>query len=170
MSTDWASDVFGVMQAESITVVGTVPDAGLTKLLDLCHAAADMRVVTFASEEEGVGMNVGLWLGGQRGLLAMQSSGTGNCINALALPAATGTPCLMLVTMRGQAEEANPWQVPMGSAVPAVFEAMGVVTFSAGKAEEVGPMFAEAARLAFAEGKSAAVLVEQKVIGGKAFE
>ena len=54
-----------------------------------------------------------------RAMIAMQSSGVGNCINALGLPTAFRAPCLMLVTMRGQWGEFNPWQVPMGQATQA---------------------------------------------------
>ena len=100
----------------------------------------------------------------------MQSSGTGNCVNALSLPAATGTPCLMLVTMRGVWDEQNPWQVPMGRAVRTVFEAMGVTCTSAIRAEDVGPAFAAAADRAFDDGLATAVLVDQRVIGTKRFE
>ena len=46
----------------------------------------------------------------------MQSSGVGNCINMLALNADCRFPLLMLVTMRGEWGEFNPWQVPMGQA------------------------------------------------------
>ena len=45
-----------------------------------------MRVVTLTTEEEGVAMLAGAWLGGERGVLLLQSSGVGNCINMLSLP------------------------------------------------------------------------------------
>ncbi len=171
MSThDWSADVFGVLKARGITVVATVPDGGLTRLLDLCEADPGTRVVTLSTEEEGIGLLFGLWLGGARGALFMQSSGTGNCVNALSLPAATATPCLMLVTMRGGAGEGNPWQLHMGRAVRPVFETMGVKCLSVDRAEEVGETFAAAADMAFDGGLAAAVLVEQKVIGGKRFD
>lgn len=158
------------MKELGIGIVGIVPDAGLTRLLDLCRADAEMKVVTLSTEEEGVGLSFGAWAGGKRALLCMQSSGTGNCINGLALPAFTKTPCLMLVTMRGQAGEANPAQVAMGSAVATVFRAMGVDVSEAQASQEVGPLFGEAAERAFGEGRAAAVLVSQQIIGVKKFE
>ena len=117
MSDIWSAEVYKVLRAKEINTVATVPDGGLTTLLQLCESDLDTSVVTLSTEEEGIGILFGLWLGGQRGVLMMQSSGTGNCINALSLPASTRTPCLMLVTMRGQWGEFNPWQVPMGMAV-----------------------------------------------------
>ena len=75
----------------------------------------------------------------------------------------------MLVTMRGQEGDGNPAQYPMGGAVRAVFEAMGVVCMEAMTETEVAPLFGQAADLAFNEGKAAALLVSQQVIGAKSF-
>jgi sulfopyruvate decarboxylase alpha subunit len=166
---DWPQDVFDAMGARGIATVATVPDGGLTRLLELCEADAETRIVTLTTEEEGIGVTTGLWLGGQRGMIAIQSSGVGNCINALGYPATLRAPCLMLVTMRGQWGEFNPWQVPMGQAVPAVLEAMGVKCFPVDRAEQVGETFAAAADLAFFGDFATAVLVSQRVIGTKGF-
>jgi len=157
------------MQARKVSIVCTVPDGGLTPLLRRIEADAAMRLVTLTSEQEGMGVATGVWLGGQRAMIAMQSSGVGNCINALGLPTAYRAPCLMLVTMRGQWGEFNPWQVPMGQAVKPALEAVGVKCFSVDKAEEVGETFEAAADLAFNCWLSAAVLVSQRVIGAKGF-
>ncbi|MBO0764835.1 MAG: phosphonopyruvate decarboxylase [Hyphomicrobiaceae bacterium] len=170
MSThDWSADVFRAMQARNIATVLTVPDGGLTRLLRMVEAEAAMRLVTLSTEPEGVGVATGCWLGGSRAMLAMQSSGVGNCINALGLPAAFRAPCLMLVTMRGQWGEFNPWQVPMGQATRPALEAVGVKCFPVDRAEEVGETFAAAADLAFYSRTSTAVLVGQRIIGAKGF-
>ena len=166
---DWSSDVFAAMKAREIATVATVPDGGLTRLLKMCDADAGTRVVTLTTEEEGVGVVAGLWLGGTRGMLAMQSSGVGNCINALGYAGTLRAPLLMLVTMRGQWGEFNPWQVPMGQATPVVMEAMGVKCFPVDKAEEVGETFAAAADLAFNGDFACAVMIGQRVIGAKGF-
>ncbi len=166
---DWPQDVFDAMGARGIATVATVPDGGLTRLLELCEADPETRIVTLTTEEEGIGITTGLWLGGKRGMIAIQSSGVGNCINALSYPATLRAPCLMLVTMRGQWGEFNPWQVPMGQAVQTVLEAMGVKCFPVDQAEKVGETFAAAADLAFFGNFSAAVLVSPRVIGVKGF-
>lgn len=165
----WSLPVYNLAKQAGISLVTTVPDAGLTRLLQLYADDPDMRVVTLSTEEEGIGIAYGAWLGGVRALLCLQSSGTGNCINALALTAFARCPCLMLVTMRGQAGEGNPAQYPMGGAVRTVFEAMGVVCMEAMRKEEVPPLFGQAAALAFNEGKAAALLISQQVIGVKSF-
>jgi sulfopyruvate decarboxylase alpha subunit len=166
---DWSADVLAEMKSRDIATVATIPDGGLTRLLLLCREDRDTRVVTLTTEEEGVGVVTGLWLGGKRGMIAMQSSGVGNCINALGLPAIMRAPCLMLVTMRGQWGEFNPWQVQMGQGTRPVLEAIGVKCFPVDRAGEVGETFAAAADLAFDGGFSCAVLVGQRIIGAKGF-
>jgi len=166
---DWSTDVFRAMRERSIATVCTVPDGGLTRLLTMVEADAGMRFVTLTTEPEGIGIATGCWLGGSRAMIAMQSSGVGNCINALGLPTALRAPCLMLVTMRGQWGEFNPWQVPMGQATQPALEAVGVKCFPVDRAEEVGETFAAAADIAFHGRLSAAVLVSQRIIGAKGF-
>lgn len=157
------------MTARGIAVIATVPDGGLTQLLNLCHDDSAMRVVTLSTEEEGIGLVTGLWAGGKRGMIAMQSSGVGNCINALGLAIAYRSPCLMLVTMRGEWGEFNPWQVPMGQGARPVLEAMGVICHHADDAARVGETFAAGADLAFNSSLPVAVMVGQRVIGTKGF-
>jgi len=157
------------MKARDVAMVCTVPDGGLTKLLGLIEDDGKIGLVTLSSEQEGIGVATGCWLGGKRAMIAMQSSGVGNCINALGLPAAFRAPCLMLVTMRGQWGEFNPWQVPMGQAVKPALEAVGVRCFPVDKAAEVSDTFIAAADIAYNSRISAAVLISQRVIGAKGF-
>lgn len=169
MNKSWPEAVYEVIKAKRITLVATVPDGGLTRLLQLLDADPDIRVVTLATEEEGVALASGAWLGGARAILLMQSSGVGNTINMLSLPAECRIPFLALVTMRGGPDESNPWQVHMGQAVNRVFQAMGLQIFPASLEAEVGPAFEQAFHHAFDNGRSAAVLVSQQVIGAKKF-
>jgi sulfopyruvate decarboxylase alpha subunit len=168
-ATDWSDDVFREIKARKIRTICTIPDGGLIKLLNLVAADDDMRLVTLSTEEEGMGLVTGQWLGGERAMIAMQSSGVGNCINALGLPAIMRAPCLMLVTMRGVWGEFNHWQVQMGMGTKPVLEAVGVHCFPVDKPAEVAETFGAAADMAFNGGQSCAVLVNQRVIGAKGF-
>jgi sulfopyruvate decarboxylase alpha subunit len=168
-SPNWSEDVLRALEVRSIATVCTIPDGGLTQLLKRIEAGKGIRLVTLSTEEEGIGIATGCWLAGTRAMVAMQSSGVGNCINALGLPAAFRAPCLLLVTMRGQWGEFNPWQVPMGQAVRPALEAVGVKCYAVDKAEEIGETFAAAADFAFNSRVSAAVLIGQRVIGAKGF-
>src|SRR5262247_923430 len=169
MSTNWPEEVLRAIKARKIATVCTIPDGGLTRFLRLIEAGRSIRLVTLSTEEEGIAIATGCWLAGARAMVAMQSSGVGNCINALGLPAAFRAPCLLLVTMRGQWGEFNPWQVPMGQAVRPALEAVGVKCYPVDRPDEVGETFVAAADLAFHSRVSAAVLISQRVIGAKEF-
>ena len=167
---DWHQDIFNVLREQDITLVAHVPDAGHTPLIKRCEGHNEIDVVTLTSEEEGVGLLAGAWAGGRKGVLLMQSSGVGNCINAIALPAICRIPFLTIVSMRGEWGEFIPWQVPMGKGTPGVLEAMDVDVFRADHQEEVGYTVDAAAKFAFNTRRSAAVLLSQRMIGAKQFQ
>ena len=151
-------------------VVGYVPDAGHQRLIELCQADARMRAVVMTTEEEGIGLAAGAWLGGAKTALLMQSSGVGNIVNALGMLRECRIPTLLLVTMRGEHGEFNPWQVPMGQATPQVLRAMGVAVHHVASAAEVGEQVDASARLAYGSYCAAAVLISQRAIGIKSFQ
>jgi len=166
-STVWPDQIFQVFRENDIRQVAYVPDAGHSKLIKLCHADRNMRAVSLTTEEEGVAMLAGAWLGGQRGALLMQSSGVGNCINLLSMIQECRFPLLALVTMRGQWGEFNPWQVPMGQSTAAALENAGVIVQPVDQADSIAETVAAAARLAFSSYRGVAVLIGQRVIGFK---
>ncbi|MFO1350322.1 MAG: thiamine pyrophosphate-binding protein [Gammaproteobacteria bacterium] len=165
----WPDALFATLQDLRIQQVAYVPDAGHSQLIKRCHADPAIAAVPLTSEQEGVALLAGAWLGGQRGALLMQSSGVGNCINMLSLSQTCRFPLLMIVTMRGQWGEFNPWQVPMGNATEAVLKNTGVLVYPVDAAERVAETVAAAGRIAFNGALSAAVLISQRVIGAKTF-
>ena len=166
----WPDQIYRELAAARIRVVGYVPDAGHKRLIELCQADPGMRCVVLSTEEEGIGLAAGAWLGGERCVLLMQSSGAGNVVNTLGMVKECRFPLLMLVTMRGEEGEFNPWQVPMGQATRAVLEAMGTVVQRPPNADEVAPTVNAALRLAYNSYASVAVLIPQRVIGIKSFQ
>ena len=165
----WANDIYDVFKRQRIALVSYVPDAGHIPLLNLLQADPDIRLVSLTTEEEGIPLAAGAYLGGVRSALLMQSSGVGNTINMLSLLRTCGFPFLTLVTMRGEYGEFNPWQAPMGQATPTVLEGMGVIVHRASEPGEVGVIVEGAARLAFNSSCAVAVLLSQRLIGAKAF-
>ena len=165
----WAHDIFDALHMLGVRQAAYVPDAGHTKLIELCRAAETVRTVPLTTEEEGVALLAGAWLGGKRGVLLMQSSGVGNCINMLALTHACRFPLLMLITMRGQAGESNPWQVPMGQATGSVLREMGVIVHPVDDSARLGATVAAVGRQAFDTNGAAAVLIAQSIVGFKNF-
>ncbi len=166
-ATVWPDQIFDVLKNTGVTQVAYVPDAGHAKLINRCHAEKSMRTVVLTTEEEGVAMMAGAWLGGARGVLLLQSSGVGNCINMLSMFQECRLPLLMLVTMRGVWGEFNPWQVPMGGSTSAALENAGVIVHTVDRAEEIQETVNASALLAFQTYRPVAVLIQQRVIGFK---
>ncbi|MDP6352910.1 MAG: thiamine pyrophosphate-binding protein [Alphaproteobacteria bacterium] len=170
-SVDWPGDIHRTLAALDVRQIAYVPDAGHQRLIELCQADNAMRMVPLTSEEEGVGLVAGAWLGGERGVLMMQSSGVGNCVNAIAsITRACQFPLLMLITMRGEWGEGNPWQVPMGRATPEVLDTLGVQIARVDRAEDVAGAVAAMAALAFKSTTPCAVLLSQRLVGAKSFQ
>ena len=163
----WPADIYNAFKKLGIAQVAYVPDAGHTQLILDCHSDAEMQTVSLTTEQEGVAMLAGAWLGGERGALLMQSSGAGNCINMLSLAQECRFPVLMLVTMRGEWGEFNPWQLAMGQTTGRILEQAGCVVQRVDRAEEVGEVVFAAGQMAFSTNRPAAVLIGQRIIGFK---
>ena len=166
----WPHRVHALLSAMNVRQVPYVPDAGHARLIELCHADRNMRAIPLTTEEEGVALLAGAWLGGERGVLLMQSSGSGNCINMLGMTVECRFPLLMLVTMRGQWGEFNPWQLPMAQATLPTLNAIGAVVHSVDDASMVEETVSAAARLAFNTCRPVAVLISQRIVGTKDFK
>jgi len=166
----WPEEVHRELAAAQVRIVGYVPDAGHKRLIELCRSDRKMRAVVLTTEEEGIGLAAGAWLGGERSALLMQSSGVGNVINVLGMMKECRFPLVTLITMRGEQGEFNPWQVPMGQATRTVLEAMGTIVHAAAAAEDIAPTVNAALRLAYGSYASVAVLIPQRVIGIKSFQ
>lgn len=169
-TSHWADDVHALFNAHRVTLVSMVPDAGHQRLIERCQADAGIRTVTLTTEEEGVALAAGAFLGGARAALLIQSSGVGNCVNMLSLTQVCQLPLVMLVTMRGEFGEFNPWQVPMGQGTPDVLSASGVTVFRVDHPQEVKPTVDGAMQLAWHSRRRVAVLLSQRLIGAKRFE
>ena len=165
----WPEEIFRILQRFDVRQVPYVPDAGHSELIERVLGASSMRGVPLTTEEEGVALLAGAWAGGQRGVLLMQSSGVGNCVNMLSLTQIFRLPFLTLVTMRGEWGEFNPWQVPMGSSTQGVFELSGIRGLRASHPGEVKDVVEAAASQAYNACTPTAVLLAQRLIGTKVF-
>jgi sulfopyruvate decarboxylase alpha subunit len=170
MQPDWPAEVHQELKAAGVRVVGYVPDAGHKRLIELCQADGEMRAVPLTTEEEGIGLATGAWLGGEKSVVLMQSSGVGNIVNVLGMMKTCRLPLVLLVTMRGEQGEFNSWQVPMGENTARVLETMGVAVRQAGEAQSIAAHVRAALKLAFEAQGAEAVLIAQKVIGIKSFQ
>lgn len=162
--TTWNDRVYEVLRSHGVSQVSYVPDAGHTATIDRFLADDGVTTTVLTTEEEGIALSTGAWLGGERSVVLMQSSGVGNCINMLSLPIITRSPFLTLVTMRGEWHEFNPWQMPMGHAVEAALTSIGVHVMRADTAEELPRTVDSAATMAYQADQQIAVLISQQVM------
>jgi sulfopyruvate decarboxylase alpha subunit len=166
----WQQAVFDALKQGGIRQIAYVPDAGHSHVIRSAIADPDIEDTVLTTEEEGVALVAGAWLGGQRAALLMQSSGVGNCVNMFSLLRSADVPFLALVTMRGEHAEFNPWQGPMGRATPGVLEMMGITVMRASRPDEVEAIVGAGLDAAFEAGERVAVLLSQSLIGRKKWQ
>ncbi len=163
----WQETVFKVLKRSGIRQIAYVPDAGHAHAIRSAIADPDIHDIVLTTEEEGVALVSGAWLGGQRAVLLMQSSGVGNCVNMFSLLQAAHFPFFALVTMRGEYAEFNPWQGPMGKATQAVLQLMGIQVLRVDQPDKVEEVVSAGLDAAFQAGERVAVLLGQSLIGRK---
>lgn len=166
---EWPDELYDLLRRRGVTHFAYVPDAGHKTLIERSLEDAEVSSIALTTEEEGVAMLAGTDLGGARGVLLMQSSGAGNCVNFFSMIKGGHFPFLTLISMRGDFGEGNPWQMPMGQALRPVLEAMGIICLDIETPDAVVPDVDAAVTMAFDAGNAVAVLLTQKLIGAKAF-
>jgi sulfopyruvate decarboxylase alpha subunit len=166
----WQESVFKVLKAGGVRQIAYVPDAGHAHAIRSAIADPEIEDIVLTTEEEGVAVVSGAWLGGQRAVLLMQSSGVGNCVNMFSLLNSASFPFFTLVTMRGEYADFNPWQGPMGRATQAALELMGITVLRVSDPEQVEEVVQAGFDAAFEAGERVAVLLGQNLIGRKKWE
>ncbi len=163
----WQQALYKILRDAGVDHACYVPDAGHSELINLYENDSTTTANVLTTEEEGIAIATGAWLGGRRSVLLMQSSGVGNCINMLSLPVLSQTPLLMLVTMRGEWGEFNPWQVPMGKATQPALEAIGLTVLRADDTDSLLATVSQATLMTYSANQQIAVLMGQRLLGEK---
>ena len=124
----WAAAVSAGVHATGSRHVVYVPDNPLSHVMrSLAQDFPDIQTTIATREEEAFGIAAGLYLGGARPTVMLQSSGLGNSLNAFtSLLVPYRLPVLTIISMRGEPGEWNAAQVPMGQAVPPILDAIGI--------------------------------------------
>ena len=163
----WPDRIYAVFKRHRIAQVGYVPDTGHARLIALVRDDPEIADVVLTSEAEGAGLVAGAALGGERAALLMQSAGVGNCVNAFSLLQSCGFPCLVVVTMRGEFADFNPWQVPMGSITEPTLKACGFLTYRIEETHDVEEVVAAGCKMAFGGNLRVAILLSQRMVERK---
>jgi len=142
-----------------------VPDNPLAHVLrELGDRYADVRLTLATREEEAFGIAAGLYLGGRKPAVMLQSSGVGNSLNALtSLLLPYQIPTVMIVSMRGDAGEWNSAQVPMGRALRAILDSLAIPHATVESADQACETVRAAAATAFATRLVGACLLPRRL-------
>lgn len=161
----WARGVCAGVRAAGCRWVVYVPDNPLAHVLRvLADEHPDIRTIVATREEEAFGIAAGLYLGGGKSAVMLQSSGLGNSLNALgSLLVAYHIPTLIVMSMRGGPGEWNEAQVPLGRAAPSFLDALGIQYTKAETPECAEGAVRLAGALAFGTRNPAACLLTQSL-------
>jgi len=165
----WPDDIYRILRDWDVTQFSYVPDAGHAMLINRSLEDPEVHSVALTTEEEGIAMLAGAHLGGARGVALMQSSGVGNCVNMFSLVKNGQFPMLILVSMRGDFGEGNPWQMPMGQAIQPILETCGFICIRVEQPTEVVSALQAACTMVYQAGQAVAVILSQRLIGAKPF-
>ncbi len=168
-SNDWSKAFFDDLIEAGVTLFPYVPDAGNKRLIEHAQNHNSARPILLTTEEEGVAICAGADLAGEKAIVCMQSSGVGNIPNFLSFVGGGRFPILMMVSMRGDYGEQNPWQYPMGQAVEPILKAMDVLQFWVDRPQDLELATQAALSAVFKAGKSAAIILSQRFLGAKPF-
>ena len=166
---NWQDALYDHMKELGITLMAYVPDGGHKTAISRATEDPQMTAIPLTTEAEGVPLLAGHHLGGGKGVLLMQSSGVGNCVNQFSLIQFGRFPLFCIVTMRGEFGEQNPWQVAMGRGVEPAFEAMGLMCVRADREDEVLATATATHDLAFRSNQGVGMLLSQRLLGAKQF-
>jgi sulfopyruvate decarboxylase subunit alpha len=161
----WAQGVCAGVHAAGSRDIVYVPDNPLSHVLRVLEADyRDIRLLLATREEEAFGIAAGLYLGGRKPTVMLQSSGIGNSLNALtSLLLPYQIPVLMVVSMRGDSGEWNAAQVPMGRSVAGIFDAIGIPHATVPSAEAAGEAVSVAGTTAFGTRLARACLLPRRM-------
>ena len=113
------------MKKEEINLVSSIPCDRAKGLF--FRLPEEFRHIGLTREEDGVGISAGAYLAGDRPMIAIQSSGLGNMLNAiLSLTVTFGLPLPILASWRGGKTENIPAQIPFNRSLTRILAAAGI--------------------------------------------
>jgi sulfopyruvate decarboxylase alpha subunit len=164
----WARTILDCLRADDIRNLVFLPDTVMGRLLALAEEDPFFRLVGVHREEEAVGILTGMFLGGERGAMLIQSSGLGNTMNALgSLAMAYHIPFPLLVSLRGELGEFNPAQLHMGRAVPAALDALTIQHVTLRTEADLATIVTGAMKTCFTQEEPFGVLLSAQLTGWK---
>lgn len=117
--------VVKILKNNRINLAATLPCDRIKALLPLVEK--NIMTIPLTREENGVGICAGVYLGGKRPVMVIQSTGLGNMMNALlSLNLTYGIPLPILASWRGVYKESIEAQWQLGKRLPDILSAAGL--------------------------------------------
>ncbi len=155
--------VVDIMKKHEIDIIPILPCERIKTLISLLGADSSFHIISLNKEEDGVGICAGAYLGGGKPALVIQSSGLGNCFNALlSLSVAYELPIPVIASWRGIYEEKIPAQIPFNKDLPRALEAWKIPYLTVLERSQID-LLEEAIERAYEENTPFIVLISPKV-------
>ncbi len=114
-----------ILRKTGVDFILNLPCEKIKSLISILSENFDF--LTISREEEGIGISAGLYMAGKRPAMLIQSSGFGNCINALmSLTKCYNLPLLMIISWRGVFGERIEAQKPLGIRLPKLLDVLDI--------------------------------------------
>ena len=147
----WAETLVASLKKADISFITYVPDISIHQVTKLMEDDSYFHVVAATREEEAIGVAVGAYAVGRRSAVFMQSSGLGNCINAItSLCIPCRTPIPFFINLRGELGEFNIAQVAMGRACKPILDILRLPHYTLTQAENLDTVLDGALDLCYA--------------------
>lgn len=165
---NWAETIVQCLKDADISLITYVPDISIHQVTSLMQEDDFFHVVSATREEEAIGIATGAYAAGRNAAVFMQSSGFGNCVNALAslcLPARVPLP--MFINLRGEVGEFNMAQVAMGRATQPILDTLGIRHYTLDSTDRLDLRVSGALKLCYAAREPLGLCMTPLLHGGK---
>lgn len=164
----WADTIVQALKDSDVSLIAYVPDISIDAVTSLMVDDKHFRVVSAAREEEAIGIAVGSYAVGRNAAVFMQSSGFGNCINALAsLCIPCRVPIPMFINLRGEVGEFNIAQVAMGRSTRPILDVLGLPHYTLDNEDRLLQKVGGALTLCYSSRQPLALCLTPMLHGGK---
>ena len=165
---NWAECLVQCLKDSEISLVSYVPDISIHQATRLVEDDPFFHLVYASREEEAIGIAAGAYAAGRRSAVFMQSSGFGNCLNAIgSLCIPHRVPVPFFINLRGQLGEFNIAQVAMGRATRPILDVMGLPHYTLTHEEDVEKVVMGAIKLCYSSRQPVGICITPQLHGGK---
>ncbi len=167
VTTSRAAELADILSEAGIDFVASLPDSRIAPWLEAIEKDPRFVHVALSSEDEGVGVCAGAWVGGRRPCLLIQNSGLLEATNDLVtLAIFSQIPLLLVVAYRGYIGEPHSYHGPVGRVTEPFLAALGIKHVVVDRPEEVASALERAALLAETSSYPVATLLTLRALSG----